>query len=376
MRHAVAVRIAYLISWRGGGMTGPFKKMAAQAQAWTDAGHDVGLFVVTSRAAEREWRDLAQAVRIEATDRGPAAGLLARRRVYRALTQWRPDVTYLRHGIYAPGLGRLVRRFPTVLEINGDETLIATQTSRLKARWATATRSRILGRAKGAVFMSGDLARSAAFSRFGFAAVIIPNGIDLAATAQLAPTTGNAPRLALLGHPDSPWHGTDKLIALAGRHPRWGFDVIGPDAADLGGTAPANLTLHPELSTEDYLPILARADIGIGTLAMHRINVAENPALKVREYLALGLPVIVGCGDPDFPDPVEFILELPNTESNVGDHDAEIERFVESWQGRRVLRAAIANLDLGIKEHERLEFLARFARADPESAPPGPTMTS
>jgi hypothetical protein len=365
MRHAVAVRIAYLISWRGGQLTGPFKKIAAQAAAWSTLGHEVGLFVTTSPAAAPDWNGLAQAVCVEAARSGALAGIAARRRVYGELERWEPNVVYLRHGVYAPTLGQLVQLFPTVVEVNADEVAIARQSSWLKGAWTSATRSIVLSRVVGAVFMSAELADNPELERYRFERIVIPNGIDLSATPELPPTTAAHPRLVLLGHPHSPWHGTDKLVGLAGRHPDWGFDVIGPDLEDLRAPAPPNLTMHPELAASDYLPLLAAADIGIGTLAMHRIGSNENPALKVREYLALGLAVMLGCRDPDFPDPVDYVLELPNTESNVADHDQEIEEFVRRWQGRRVARDEIARLDIAIKERERIGFLARFAGENP-----------
>jgi Glycosyltransferase Family 4 len=363
------VRIAYLISWRGGHLTGPFKKMAAQSQAWNELGHEVGLFVVTSAEAAADWQGLGPAARIEAAESGIAAGLVARRRVYRALERWAPDVVYLRHGVYSPGLRAVVRRFPTVLEVNADEVAIARQQSLAKGIWTRLTRPLVLSRARGAVFMSDELATNPHLARFGFERIVIPNGIDLASTGRSAPTSASGPRLVLLGHPRSPWHGTDKLAALAVRHPDWRFDVIGPDRGDLGRSAPPNLTLHPELPSSEYLPLLELADVGIGTLAMHRIGSSENPALKVREYLALGLAVIIGCRDPDFPTPVDFVLELPNTESNVADHDERIETFVRLWQGRRVDRHEITHLDLAVKEQTRISFLRRFARNDPASRP-------
>jgi hypothetical protein len=362
MRHAVEVRIAYLIAWRGGAVTGPFKKMAAQATAWTAMGHEVGLFVTTSQPAAPDWEHLDAAVCVEVAGSGLRAGLLARRRTYRALRAWAPDVVYLRHGVYAPGLRRILTRFPTVLEVNGDEVTIARRTSAVKGIWAAATRSMTLSRAAGGVFMTNELATMPAVARHRFPRIVVANGIDLAATPPLAATTAASPRLVMLGHPRSPWHGTDKLLELARRHPSWGFDVIGPDESDLAGAAPANLTMHGELATEDYLRILASADIGLGTLAMHRLGASENPALKVREYLALGLAVILGCHDPDFPEPVDCILELPNTETNLHDHDGEIEQFVTEWTGRRVPRTDIAHLDLASKERRRIEFIARVAR--------------
>jgi hypothetical protein len=107
--------------------------------------------------------------------------------------------------------------------------------------------------------------------------------------------------------------------------------------------------------------LLAAADVGFGSLAMHRIGAEENPALKVREYLARGLAVIIGCHDPDFGEADDQVLRLPNTEDNIADHLDEIDRFVARWQGKRVPRDLVAHLDLDAREATRLRFLAEAA---------------
>jgi len=47
-----------------------------------------------------------------------------------------------------------------------------------------------------------------------------------------------------------------------------------------------------------------RADVAIGALATYRKGMKETSTLKVREYLAYGLPVILDHHDPDFFEPI------------------------------------------------------------------------
>ncbi len=57
---------------------------------------------------------------------------------------------------------------------------------------------------------------------------------------------------------------------------------------------------------EDY----NKVHIGIGTLAMHRINMMDNYSLKHREYAAFGLPFIMSKGDDYFENsPFVFVVE-------------------------------------------------------------------
>ena len=89
----------------------------------------------------------------------------------------------------------------------------------------------------------------------------------------------------------------------------------------------------------------------------------EASPLKVREYLALGLPTIIGYKDTDFPQGAPFLLELPNVENNVDFAADAILRFVEEWKNKRVPRSEVLHLDLKKKERERLRFLKEVANA-------------
>ena len=85
--------------------------------------------------------------------------------------------------------------------------------------------------------------------------------------------------------------------------------------------------------------------------------------MKLREYMAYGLPVVLAHEDPDLTaEPHWFVLELPNTESNVADGVDEVRRWVGTVVGRRVPRE-IAEVMVGAqaKEAARLQFMERIA---------------
>ena len=56
----------------------------------------------------------------------------------------------------------------------------------------------------------------------------------------------------------------------------------------------------PYSKEERLEKILKRADIGIGTLAMHKKNLLQTSSLKHRMYAAYGLPFVYRGEDPDF----------------------------------------------------------------------------
>ncbi|MNZ78728.1 hypothetical protein D3C78_973150 [compost metagenome] len=100
--------------------------------------------------------------------------------------------------------------------------------------------------------------------------------------------------------------------------------------------------------------------MAIGPLALYRRGMKEASPLKVREYLAYGLPVINGYVDTDFKEEVPFILRIPNEPRNTANASAAIEEFVHSWQGRRVDRSEVGHLDVTVKETARLAYMKRI----------------
>ena len=59
---------------------------------------------------------------------------------------------------------------------------------------------------------------------------------------------------------------------------------------------------HGVLEESAYRPIFARCHAGIGAFGLHRKGLAEAASLKVREMLALGVPVFAGHRDTAIPD--------------------------------------------------------------------------
>ena len=195
------------------------------------------------------------------------------------------------------------------------------------------------------------------FARFGKPSRVISNSIDLTQYAPTIAPKNPDPRLVFLAERlDRGWNGIDKLMRLAGSFPQWRFDVIGHSYDELEASHPPNVLLHGLMQRSEYEPILTSADVAIGTLALHRINVYEISPLKVREYLAYGIPTIIGYEDTDFPEKKDFLLEIPNTPDSVTTHATEIEQFVTASVGKRVPREQIGHLDVKVKESQRLSF--------------------
>ena len=61
----------------------------------------------------------------------------------------------------------------------------------------------------------------------------------------------------------------------------------------------------------------SRCDIGVGGLGLHRKGQYRSMTLKLREYMARGLPFVYAVDDPSLPEDPAFCLRLPNDESPI-----------------------------------------------------------
>lgn len=368
------IRLAALVHGVGGRDTGVRRLVLDQAAAWADLDPqiDVGLFVRCEAGTEDAWRGEAHVVAVRSSALGIAGRFVARELLSVDLARWRPDVIYLRHSTVSPSLFALTFAFPTVIGGDLDDLDELRIRSPLRYWYARFARDRLLRRARRIMVVTHELARHPAIAGLGRPVSVFPNTIDLAAYPELPAPENAAPRLVFLGSPHLAWAGVDKIARLASHFPTWRFDLVGPGADELDD-APANVITHGLLRREEYLPIMAQADVAIGPLALHRKGLSEASALKVAEYLAYGIPVIVANAETAFPDGAPFLLRLPNTEDNVDAAIADIERFVATWHGRRVSRSEIGSLNTRAVERVRLDLILQArgpgARDSETSAP-------
>jgi glycosyltransferase involved in cell wall biosynthesis len=351
-------RIAYLAHGVEGRQSGVRTKILSQAATWAalDPGIEVGIFVRCEAGVESDWIGQPHVVAVRSSRAGILGRYLARERLTGEVERWQPDLVYHRQSTVSPSVSRLIGRIPTIVEVNTDDLEELRVRSRIRYWYARGTRDRFLRNARGIVTVTDEIARRQTIRGLGRPTAVVPNSIDLDDYPVLAAPANAHPRIAFIGAPHIPWAGVDKIPRLARRFPEWTFDVIGPGLDELADRPP-NVRVHGLLDPTRYLPILAQADAAFGPLALYRKAMSEASALKVAEYLAYGIPVILGNAEAAFPDGAPFLLQLPNTEDNVDAAYDRIRDFVLGWMGQRVDRAAIAVLDSRLIERRRLDFL-------------------
>ena len=103
--------------------------------------------------------------------------------------------------------------------------------------------------------------------------------------------------------------------------------------------------------------LIARCDVGVGSLGMYRFGITQGMTLKLREYMARGLPFLSAVEDPALPDDPAFALRVPNDDTPIdmaqvvafgknAKRDADVSRRMRahametmSWTG--VMRAVL-----------------------------------
>ena len=69
------------------------------------------------------------------------------------------------------------------------------------------------------------------------------------------------------------------------------------------------------------------ADAGLAAFGVYKDNIAKLSTIKAREYLAKGLPVILGAEDDLFSNDMKYGLVFPN--NNMPVDIAEIVRYLD-----------------------------------------------
>lgn len=350
------MKVAYLLHYNGNPEGGVIKKVVNQVEYWKSKGFEVRVYIFSNNIdLQNKLKHYRITFFLECyqnyTDRIIKIILLVK-----MIIKWDPDLVYYRGNMYYPYIDILSRKIPMVVEINTDDVCELQLDSKFRYFYNLLTRSLLLKEVKGMIFVSNDLPKKKYFYNYLKPMIVIGNSINLTQYPYLPYPANSVPHLVFIGSCMQPWQGVDKILWLANKFSNWEFDIIGISTNEIKDI-PSNITLHGFLTSDKYIPIMAKADVAIGPLALYRKGMEETSALKVLEYLAYGIPVILGYQETNLDLKEPYILQLPNTSDNVVSNVNEIYKFVNSAKGIRVKRKSITNIDVKYRENKRLAFL-------------------
>jgi glycosyltransferase involved in cell wall biosynthesis len=98
-----------------------------------------------------------------------------------------------------------------------------------------------------------------------------------------------------------------------------------------------NVNFYGALSGKALDEVFDKADVGLGSLGMHRIDLFEGSPLKSAEYAVRGIPFVVGYKDSNFYN-FDYCFQIPGDESMV-----DLESLIEWYFDLKVNRNEMRN---------------------------------
>jgi glycosyltransferase involved in cell wall biosynthesis len=350
--------ITYFVVSYGSESSGVAKKIQDQVKFWNQLGRDFLLYVVTDSVGASIWGNLVPESIVRIEGKGKFRYLSRTIHLFSALKLTR-DIFYVRETFPIPYL-----KFP-----NGPKWIIEIQTiqeNELRLRsFSRLTLYRLLRKwwnkkFDGVIYVSNELSDLLQGSFPKSTDLVISNGVDL--DRFINPKSNhsmNGNDFFFMGSLDQDWQGTDQFLELAAVMPEVTFHVVGETKANYPKLS--NVIFHGQLDAEQYSKIAMNCNLAFGTLNQQVTGMNEASPLKVREYLALGLPVVIRYIDTDFHGNHGFLLNLPFDSRRLVDFKDDIFKFSSDWQNRRVSKFEVEPfISAKNKENQRIMFFDRI----------------
>jgi len=367
------MKIAYILDDDISQETGIVKKIKSKITIWQDLGHDVKVFSLRSKSCDSV---ISNSVIIsQFTNQSNLFQKFYRqfknsKILEKHLAIFQPDIIYIRYMKYYPNLVKVLKKHaPYIVEINSNDVEEEKLNRKIVYFYNILTRGYFLRNATAFLSVSKELAKHSNFSKYMKPTLTIGNGFDFTSVKKYKKEYNDPLEFIFIGTPGQVWHGIDKIIFLAQELPEYSFHIVGPSAEEIDmycEKKPENVIIHGYCDQEYVENLILKSDIGISTLALHRKNMNEASPLKSRQYLAHGLPIIVGYEDTDIPDNMHFILNIGNYEQNVFDSIGKIKKFISQIKNispNTIVEESKQYLDQANKEKLRLKFFKEVVYA-------------
>ncbi len=283
-----------------------------------------------------------------------------------------PNIIYARASIFQPFYKKLGHFYKLILEVNTDFKseikLQAYQSPKFLLRYLyfKIFGSEILKNVDGICSVTFEIDQSIKSTK----SVVVPNSIDVNLYSDVIKFKKKNKKkeksIFFIGSPNMPWHGVDILEKLAIKLPEITFHVVGISISN-PSTKPKNMIYHGFLKKEEYLPILINSTAAIGTLALHRKKMNEACPLKVREYVACRIPVIVPYLETTFKinGYPSWALVLENNEKKILAAADKISTFINQCD-QLILNESDVNKFVHVDDIEcaRIEFFKKIYEED------------
>ncbi len=118
---------------------------------------------------------------------------------------------------------------------------------------------------------------------------------------------------------------------------------------------------HGVVDRQGIATISSTCNIGVASLGLHRLGMEEGSTLKVREYMAMGLPFLSGYTDIDIPKNYPYVLNYPADNTYIDLTRAEA--FLDYLETNKFKRSAMRNLSIPlINQKDKMKSLVEYLK--------------
>ena len=296
------MKIAYIINHDITTNDGITKKIFGQKKEWEKLGNDVQIYCTLPKQGD----SILEAKQYISTTPFKLRFQL-QEKLLSDLNAFSPDIVYFRYNTWSRTLSKILDSYKVITELNTYDLgefwsmfkVEKTLKSFVRYLGYKLLRDKVLSRVSGIVGVTKEIAYHPSNSKYNKPTTFIPNGINLNAFKTLKKNTIDTSRIGLffIGSPGALWHGVDIIKEMTEKLSEYDFHIVG-----MHGQNSSNLFWHGYLQKDEYIEVLKKCHICIGSLALYRNEMQEACTLKVREYLAYGYPIILGYEDSAFLD--------------------------------------------------------------------------
>jgi hypothetical protein len=351
------MKIAYVLNHNVLKNDGVTKKIKGQTGVWKSLGHEVEIFSIVPELGSSilEGKQYYSGGYL-------ASRLLKKKDLLGDLEKFSPGCVYFRYDTWSVTLSKVLKNYKVIAELNtydlGEYALLMKKEKTVKSvlRYYSYKflRGLVFKNLSGIVGVTQEITEHETVDKFNKMSTFLPNAINLNdfITVKTVEKEPSRTSLFFIGTPNQPWHGVDIITNMATEMPEYDFHVVGIDGESTG-----NIYWHGYLQKNEYLEVLKKCHICIGSLALYRNEMEEACPLKVREYLAYGYPIIIGYKDTAFTDSDDaknIFLKIDS--QNVA--YSEVRNFIESNKNKIVTKDDVyENISADVIEAKRIAFL-------------------
>jgi Glycosyl transferases group 1 len=357
------MKVAYIASLDPKRHSGVLKKIRAQVSTWNELGYEAKSYFIVLNENDVVQFDNENVYLRRSLE-------YCNKELFRDLEEFSPDLLYLRSELYKPYILKLLKKYKTVLEINSDEIgelkrLAKTNLkNKIRFLYFLATKNLILTKVAGIVCVTHEISNLSYLAKVK-KKFVAPNSINLNDYNIISKKRiKNKVQIFIMGNMNQAWIGLDHIIRLAMlTEDELHFHVVGLKPSEEINIK--NITFYGFLAKEGYQQIIANCNIGLGPLAFYKNGMNEACSLKIREYLAYGLPIIISHNDTMFHNKIkpEWVLQLPNHANNLNDNLFEILEFCEKYKNFIVSHHESRKyVSVDLIEQDKLKFLERLVK--------------